>query len=76
MDLNEEIDCGIRALQALRKLVPEGGPRNLERVKQEMDEMISPEFEPYFQQMLQSICWPSASGANGAAGRRTQLPSP
>ena len=48
MDLSEEIDCGIRALLALRKLVPEGGPRNLERVRQEMDEMISPEFEPYF----------------------------
>ena len=48
MDLSEEIDCGIRALLALRKLVPEGGPKNLERVRQEMDEMISPEFEPYF----------------------------
>ena len=48
MDLSEEIDCGIRALLALRNLVPEGGLKNLERVRQEMDGMISPEFEPYF----------------------------
>ena len=48
MYLSEEIDCGIRALLALRKLVPEGGPKNLEQVQQEMDGMISPEFEPYF----------------------------
>ena len=33
MDLSEEIDCGIRALLALRKLVPEGGLKNLESVK-------------------------------------------
>jgi len=48
MDLSEEIDCGTRALQALRKLVPVGGLKNLESVRQDMDEMISPEFEPYF----------------------------
>ncbi len=35
-------------MQALQKLVPEGGLKNLERVREEMDEMISPEFEPYF----------------------------
>lgn len=50
MDLSpkEEIDRGIRAMQALQKLVPEGGLRNLDMVRAEMDEMISPEFEPYF----------------------------
>ena len=44
----EEIDRGINAMQALQRLVPEGGLKNLEKVKGEMDEMISPEFEPYF----------------------------
>ncbi len=44
----EEIDRGVRAMQALQKLVPQGGLKNLELVKEEMDEMISPEFEPYF----------------------------
>ncbi len=44
----EEIYCGIRAMQALQNLVPEGGMRNLDLVKEEMDEMISPEFESYF----------------------------
>jgi Fe-S-cluster containining protein len=44
----EEIDRSIRAMQALQKLVPEGGLKNLESVNAEMDEMISPEFEPYF----------------------------
>jgi Fe-S-cluster containining protein len=44
----EEIDRGIRAMKALQKLVPEGGIKNLERVREEMDELISPEFEPYF----------------------------
>jgi Fe-S-cluster containining protein len=44
----EEIDRGIRGMQALQKLVPKGGLKNLERVREEMDEMISPEFEPYF----------------------------
>ena len=44
----EEIDCGIRAMLALQKLVPEGGLRNLKRVREEMDELISSEFEPYF----------------------------
>jgi Fe-S-cluster containining protein len=44
----EEIDRGIRAMQAMQKLVPEGGLKNLERVREEMDELISPEFEPYF----------------------------
>ena len=28
--------------------MPEGGLKNLDRVKEEMDELISPEFEPYF----------------------------
>ncbi len=44
----EEIDRGIRAMLALQRLVPEGGLKNLERVREEMDELISPEFEPYF----------------------------
>ncbi|OPY51108.1 MAG: Flagellin N-methylase [Methanosaeta sp. PtaU1.Bin112] len=46
--MSEEIDQGIRAMQALKNLVPDGGLKNLERVRAEMDEMISPEFEPYF----------------------------
>ena len=46
--LMEEIDSSIRAIQALQRLVPEGGLKNLDRVKEEMDELISPEFEPYF----------------------------
>ena len=46
--LREEIDRGIDAMQALQRLVPEGGLKNLDRVKEEMDELISPEFEPYF----------------------------
>jgi Fe-S-cluster containining protein len=44
----EEIDSGIRAMQALSKLVPEGGLKNLEKAREEMDDMISQEFEPYF----------------------------
>ncbi|MFZ3149930.1 MAG: YkgJ family cysteine cluster protein [Methanothrix sp.] len=44
----EEIDRGIRAMQALQRLVQHGGPKNLDLVKEEMDELISPEFEPYF----------------------------
>jgi Fe-S-cluster containining protein len=44
----EEIDRGIKAMQALQRLMPEGGLKNLERVREEMDELISPEFEPYF----------------------------
>jgi Fe-S-cluster containining protein len=44
----EEIDHGIRAMQALQRLVPEGGLKNLGSVRAEMDELISPEFEPYF----------------------------
>lgn len=48
MDFLEEIDSGICALAALRKLVPARGLKNLELVQQEMDEMISVEFEPYF----------------------------
>jgi hypothetical protein len=44
----EEIDRGIRAMQALQKLLPQGGLKNLGSVKEEMDEMISSEFEPYF----------------------------
>ena len=49
MDLRmEEIDRGIIAMQALSKLVPEGGLKNIEKAREEMDELISPEFEPYF----------------------------
>jgi len=44
----EEIDRGIIAMQALSKLVPEGGLKNRDLVREEMDELISPEFEPYF----------------------------
>ncbi|MDD4652667.1 MAG: YkgJ family cysteine cluster protein [Methanothrix sp.] len=46
--MREEIDRGIRAMQALKDLVPSGGLRNLDQVISEMDGMISPEFEPYF----------------------------
>lgn len=49
MDLiMKEIDIGIAAMQALSKLVPQGGLKNQEKVSQEMDELISPQFEPYF----------------------------
>jgi hypothetical protein len=44
----EEIDRCIRAMQALQGLVPKGGLKNLGSVKEEMDEMISPQFEHYF----------------------------
>lgn len=44
----EEIDRGIKAMQALQRLVPESGLKNRERAMKEMDELISPEFEPYF----------------------------
>lgn len=46
--LREEIDSCVRAMQALSKLVPEGGLKNQDKVREEMDELISPEFEPYF----------------------------
>jgi Fe-S-cluster containining protein len=46
--LREEIDRGINAMQALSKLVPEGGLKEPEKSSSEMDELISPEFEPYF----------------------------
>ena len=50
MDLSprEEIDRGINAMQALQRLVPVDGLKNRDRVREEMDELISPEFEPYF----------------------------
>ena len=44
----EEIDRGINAMLALSKLVPDGGLRSWEKAAREMDELISPEFEPYF----------------------------
>ena len=44
----EEIDRGIRAMQALQRLVQQGRLKNLDLVKEEMDELIYPEFEPYF----------------------------
>jgi Fe-S-cluster containining protein len=46
--LREEIDRGIKSIQTLQKLVPKGGLKNLDQVRAEMDEMISPEFESYF----------------------------
>jgi Fe-S-cluster containining protein len=46
--LKEEINRCINVMQALSELVPEGGLKNLDSVKEEMDELISPEFEPYF----------------------------
>lgn len=46
--LKEEIDRGKNAMQALQRLVPEGGLKNLDLVREEMDELISPEYEPYF----------------------------
>ncbi len=49
MDLRmEEIEHAANAMQALSKLVPKGGLKNLDLVRKEMDELISPEFEPYF----------------------------
>jgi Fe-S-cluster containining protein len=44
----EEIDRGINAMQALQRLVPVSGLKNLGSVGEGRDEMISPEFEPYF----------------------------
>lgn len=35
-------------MQSLKELIPDGGLKNLDQVIAEMDEMISPEFEPYF----------------------------
>jgi Fe-S-cluster containining protein len=46
--MRDEIERGIGSLQALRKVVPEGGLKNQRKVTEEMDELISPEFEPYF----------------------------
>jgi hypothetical protein len=44
----EEIDRGINAMLALQRLVPEGGLKGPEKAAREMDELIFPEFEPYF----------------------------
>lgn len=44
----EDIEIGIHAMLELSRLLPDGGLKNMEAVQQEMDEMISPEFEPYF----------------------------
>ena len=63
-------------MQALSKLVPEGGLKNLDLVREEMDELISPEFEPYFLANAAFTCWPFARDAAGAAWRRRALPSP
>ena len=46
--MREEIERGIGGMQALSKIVPEGGLKNREKVTEEMDELISPAFEPYF----------------------------
>ncbi len=46
--LSEEIEGVANAMQALSKLVPKGGLKNLDLVGEEMDELISPEYEPYF----------------------------
>lgn len=48
MSPKEDIEIGIHAMIELRRLLPDGGLKNREAVLQEMDEMISPEFEPYF----------------------------
>jgi Fe-S-cluster containining protein len=48
MNPGDYTDLVIQAMRALLKLVPAGGLKNLEEVRQEMDEMISPEYEPYF----------------------------
>jgi Fe-S-cluster containining protein len=48
MDPKEDIEIGIHAMIELRRLLPEGGPKNLGAVQKEMDERISPEFEPFF----------------------------
>ena len=44
----EEMEAGSAAMRDLSRLLPPGGLRERERVEQEMDDMISPEFEPYF----------------------------
>ncbi|MFZ2472684.1 MAG: YkgJ family cysteine cluster protein [Methanothrix sp.] len=44
----KEIDRSIRTVLAMQRLVPESGLKNLDLVREEMDELISPEFEPYF----------------------------
>ena len=46
--MREEIERGIGGMQALNRIVPEGGLKNRKKVTEEMDELISPEFEPYF----------------------------
>ncbi|VVB73000.1 Putative zinc- or iron-chelating domain protein [uncultured archaeon] len=46
--LGEEIGRIIGSVQSLRHLVPEGGLRKQEKVAEEMDDLISPEYEPYF----------------------------
>ncbi len=42
------VKAGIEALKELDKLLGPGGLREQERVQREMDDMISPEYEPYF----------------------------
>jgi Fe-S-cluster containining protein len=44
----KEIDCAVKAMQDLCDLLSEDGLKNTERVRQEMDKIVSPEFEPYF----------------------------
>jgi Fe-S-cluster containining protein len=44
----DEIDICIRAMRALSRFVPDGGLKNPKKVSEEMDDLISPEFEPYF----------------------------
>lgn len=43
-----ELKRAAQEILALHSLIPPGGPRRLEEVRQQMDELISPEFEPYF----------------------------
>jgi Fe-S-cluster containining protein len=44
----EEVELGSAAMKHLCRLLPPGGLRDRDRVEREMDDMISPEYEPYF----------------------------
>ena len=46
--MREETDQALRAMKELCKLIAEGGLRDTERAEKDMDDMISPDYEPYF----------------------------
>jgi len=74
--MREETDQALRAMKELCKLIADGGLRDRERAEKDMDDMISPDYEPSSREMQLSACWQSARDAVGAAGRRGALPSP